>query len=89
MTTRTHDGAPHVVPDATDFVERIAAAARHARDLDDQRDLAHQQRNFLIVEAVDAGVLSQRAAAKAAGLAQSRVLKLLSLSQSELEEFAD
>lgn len=80
---------PHVVPDATGFAERLAAAAQDVREADAYREDTHRRRNALIIEAVDSGVLSQRQAAKVAGIAQSRVIKLLSRSQDDLEELTD
>jgi hypothetical protein len=85
MTLQDHayrpvNALPQVVPN--DFLERIQSAAREVRDADDFRNLTHQRRNQLIVEAVDAGV-SQRAVARAAGLAQTRIIALLSRSQED------
>jgi hypothetical protein len=59
-----------------DFIPRLQAAAEAVRDADQARRLRHRQRNLLVVEAVDAGV-SQRAVARALGIAQSRVITLL------------
>lgn len=83
MTVQDHSprpssAAPRMV--LSDFLARIEAAAEVARDADAYRNDAHRRRNALIVEAVDSGAVSQRAAAKAAGLAQTRIIKLLSQS---------
>lgn len=51
----------------TSMAEQITAAARVAEDAKGSLDLALKQRDALIVEAIDSGELSQRAAARAAG----------------------
>jgi hypothetical protein len=75
-----------VVPD---LLPRIASAAEHVRDAEDARQLRIQQRNALIVAAVDAGV-SQREVARAAGLARSRIVGILLADGAvdELEQVA-
>lgn len=59
-----------------DFIPRLEAAAAAVRDADQAAKLRHRQRNLLVIEAVDAGV-SQRAVARALGIAQTRIIRIL------------
>jgi hypothetical protein len=68
---------------SVDFLARIRDASATTRDADAYLVDARRHRNALIVEAVDSGVLSQRAAARAAGLTQSRVIFLLAQAQND------
>jgi hypothetical protein len=80
MTTHAPSRA-EVVPD---LLPRIEAAARAVRDADDMRLLRTQQRDQLIVAAVDAGI-TQRAVAAAAGVSRSRIVGIL-LRDGALDE---
>jgi hypothetical protein len=62
-----------VVPD---LLPRIAAAKRAVEDATDALKDRRQQRDDLIVRAVDAGV-SQREIAAAAGVKQPRIIRIL------------
>lgn len=75
-TTQDVTDAHRAGEGVADFIPRLEAAAAAVRDADAAAKLRHRQRNLLAVEAVDAGV-SQRAVARALGIAQSRVIRLL------------
>jgi hypothetical protein len=57
--------------------ERLAAAARAVTDAVDALKLAREARDELVCDAVDAGELSQRAVAAAAGITVPRVNAIL------------
>ena len=61
----------------TPMPERLAAAARAVADADAALSLARQQRDQLVVQAVDVDGISQRAVARAAGVTVGRVCAIL------------
>lgn len=69
----------------TDLPARIKAAAADTRDAKEAYDLATEQRNRLIVEAVDGG-MTQQAVAALAGVAKGRISAILAGSQADDDE---
>lgn len=67
----------------TPMPERLAEAARAVADAVAALDLAREQRDELVVEAVDSGAMSQRAVAAAAGITVPRVSAILGKSGGE------
>jgi hypothetical protein len=61
----------------TPMPERLAAAARAVADANAALQLARQQRDELVVSAIDEEGISQRAVARAAGLTVGRVCAIL------------
>lgn len=68
----------------TDLPTRIKAAAEETRDAREAYDLATEQRNKLIVEAVDGG-MTQKEVATLAGVAKGRISAILAGSQADDE----
>lgn len=64
------------------LLDRLRAAAREVADTDDQARAAHERRDRLIVEAVDAGN-RQRDVAAAAGISHARLIAVLAASQPQ------
>ena len=67
-----------VLPDLT---PRLRAATAAVRDAKDAYELALQQRDELVVEAIDSG-MSQKAVAAIAGVAKGRISAILASSQA-------
>jgi hypothetical protein len=63
---------------------RLKAAARHVADCKKAYDLALEQRDELVVEAVDEG-MSQLAVARCIGVAKGRISVILAASQGDDE----
>lgn len=73
---------PRIV--ATDYRPRLEAAAAAVRDARGSLNLRIRQRNELVVEAHDAGGMSQREILKAAGLKSTgTITQILANSQPE------
>jgi len=70
-----------VLPDLT---PRIKAAAAAVADAKEAYDLALEQRDQLIVDAIDGG-MSQQAVATIAGVAKGRISAILASSQADDE----
>jgi hypothetical protein len=68
---------------ATDFPERLAKAAREARDAEDAWRLASERRDELVVEAIDIHGLPQTAVAEMIGVTKGRIHAILLASQRE------
>ena len=68
----------------TDVTPRLKAAAAAVTDTRDAYHLALDQRDELVVEAVDQGI-SQRTVATAAGVQVGRISAILAGSQPDLE----
>lgn len=68
-----------VLPDLT---PRMKAAQESVRDAKDAYDLALQQRDELVVDAIDRG-MSQKAVAGILGVAKGRVSAILASSQAD------
>lgn len=66
----------------TDLPARITAAAASVRDARDAYDLALEQRDGLIVEAIDDG-MSQLKVAELAGVRKGRISAILANSQPD------
>jgi predicted XRE-type DNA-binding protein len=64
--------------------ERLAKAAREARDLEDAWRLAIEHRDGIAVEAVDVHGMSHSAVAEAIGVHKSRISAILAGSQPEV-----
>lgn len=64
------------------LIDRLRAAARDVADADDHASAAHERRDRLIVEAVDAGN-RQRDVAAAAGISHARLIAVLARSQPQ------
>jgi predicted XRE-type DNA-binding protein len=70
-------------PVAAEVRERLAAAARVARDHEEAWRLAIEQRDAIVVEAVDVHGMSQNAIAEAIGVAKGRISAILAGSQPD------
>ncbi|MDO8107161.1 hypothetical protein Q6348_08120 [Isoptericola sp. b441] len=66
----------------TDMNPRLEAAAAAVADAREVLDDVREQRDMLVVAAIDQG-MSQRAVAKAAGISVGRVVAILAGSQPE------
>jgi hypothetical protein len=69
-------------PVSAEVRERLAKAAREARDAEDAWKLAVEQRNAIVVEAVDVHGMSQLAIADAIGVVPGRIHGILASSQA-------
>lgn len=69
----------------TDLPARLEAAAKEVRERKDAYNLALQQRNELIVAAVDDG-MSQKKVADLAGIHKGRMTAILAGSQPDVGE---
>jgi predicted XRE-type DNA-binding protein len=62
---------------AQDLASRLRAAAAAVKDAEGALRLRHQQRNRIIVEAIDEEGMSQMAVADLAGVAKGRISAIL------------
>lgn len=62
--------------------DRIKASAQRLRELEEQVRLEREQRNRLVVEAIDEAGIPQGRVAKHAGLSQPQVLRILAAASS-------
>jgi hypothetical protein len=67
----------------TSMPERLAAAAVAVKEANDAAHLARQQRDQLVVEAIDVDGLSQRTVAVAAGITVARVSAILATPSAD------
>lgn len=70
---------------ATDFPERLRKAAQEARDREESWRLAVEQRDELVVEAIDVHGMPQTAVAELIGVRKGRIHAILVASQGEEE----
>jgi ribosome-binding protein aMBF1 (putative translation factor) len=80
---RRHALARKPKPVSAEVAERLAKAAREARDAEDAWKLAVQQRDAIVVEAVDVHGMSQNAIANAIGVVPGRIHGILVNSQPD------
>jgi DNA-directed RNA polymerase specialized sigma24 family protein len=73
---------------ATDFPDRLAKAAREARDAEEAWTLAVEQRDELVVEAIDIHGLPQTAVAEMIGVTKGRIHGILVASQRDAADGA-
>jgi predicted XRE-type DNA-binding protein len=70
-------------PVSPEVRERLAKAAREARDAEEAWRLAVEHRDAIVVEAVDVHGMAQAAIAEAIGVAKGRISAILAGSQPE------
>ena len=71
-----------VMDEFSDLPVRIDAVATNVRELEEQLKNARETRDQLIVEAVDEAGMPQARVARAAGLSQPHIIRILAKSSS-------
>jgi DNA invertase Pin-like site-specific DNA recombinase len=72
-----------VIDDLGSLPARIRASADRLRDLKAETDNERKRRDELIVDAVDLGGMTTAAVARAAGVSQPQVIRILSAASSD------
>lgn len=72
-----------VIDELGSLPERITKSAERVRELDQQLRLERETRDRLIVQAVDEAGMPQAKVARAAGLSQPHILRILGKSSSD------
>ena len=72
-----------ILDEFADLPVRIGNVAEEVRSLEEQLKNARETRDRLIVEAVDEGGMAQARVARAAGLSQPHIIRILARSSGD------